>query len=51
MRVVGQFDSRGDFGGVQRRCGEVRVQSLARIELGDRQRPNQIVEVARVALT
>lgn len=50
MRGCGQIDARGDRGGVERRSGEVDVKRLGRIEFGDRQRPDQIVEMARVAL-
>ena len=34
MRGVGQFDAGGDFGGLQRRCGKVRVQRFGRVEFG-----------------
>ena len=45
MRGVGQLDTGGNSGRVQRRRGEVHVQRLGSVELGDRQRPDQIVEV------
>ena len=51
MRGVGQLDTGGNSGRVQRRRGEVHVQRLGSVELGDRQRPDQIVEVTRVALS
>ena len=51
MRGVRQFDARGDLGGMQGRRGKVHVQRLGRVIFGDRQRPDQIVEVARITLS
>ena len=51
MRVGRKLDARGDFGGMQRCCRKVGMQRLCRIELRDRQRPDKIVEVARVTLS
>ena len=50
MRGLGQFDARGDCGGVLRRRGKVHVQRFGRVEFGDRQRPDQVVEVTPIAL-
>ena len=50
MRLHGQFDARRNFRRSECGGGDVRMQDLTRIELGDREGPNQIVEVARIAL-
>ena len=51
MRFGGKLDIRGDVGCMQRCRCKVGMKRLRRVELGDRQRPDQIVEVARVALS
>lgn len=51
VRVFGQFNARGDIRGVERLRCKVGVNRVVRIEFGYRQRPNEIVKVARIALT
>jgi len=47
---VGERDGGGDGLGVRRGGGEVAVQGLGGVVLGDRQGPDEVVEVALVAL-
>ena len=51
MRGVGQRNACGDLSGAERRRGKILVQRVGGVELGNRQRPDQIVEVPWVALS
>ncbi|MFX8441131.1 hypothetical protein ABTL81_19335, partial [Acinetobacter baumannii] len=48
--VFGEFDARSEVGGEERRISKVDMQCFSWIKLWDWQRPNEIVEVTRVAL-
>ena len=51
MRSLRKFNADGDCGGMQRSCSKVSMQNINSVVLRDRQRPDQIIEVTRVALT
>jgi len=51
MRGVRQYDVRGNLGGLERRRGKVYMQRFTRVKFGDRQSPDEIVEMAGIPLT
>jgi hypothetical protein len=50
MLLVGQFDTGRDGLGMRSRGGEVAVKGVGVVVFWDRQRPNEFIEVAFVAL-